>query len=221
MKKIILICLLGGLAIKASTQDVVTQNQISEGWQPNIALKFAPLSLMDYTPSLQGGVEVKLANSIGFQTEFGYISTLGKVEHWLHSETIELKGIRWRNELRFYLNPQSGGGFYVGPELFYKRVDQIWDETVYRYDWYYSEIVELKQTKTVFGSHVKLGRQMEVYNTRILFDLYGGFGMRYLNIDSNEPVDDSYYYSYDWFERVDGSYILPSLSLGFKIGYNF
>lgn len=205
---------------KGFSQDAF-ENQDAINYNPEIAIKFAPLCLMDYTPSLQGGLELKLADNIGFQTEIGYITTFGKVEHWLRSDPVELQGIRFRNEIRFYLSQEPGGGFYLGPEIFYKRVDEIWEESVYRYDWLYSEIVEVKETKTVFGSHIKLGKQFEIYNTNLLFDIYGGFGMRYLNIDSDEPTDESYYYSYDWFERVNGSYILPSLALGFKLGYRF
>ncbi len=187
-----------------------------------VIVKFAPLCLFEPTPSAEGAIEYSIHPKLSLQHQFGYITTLGYVEHWAYSEPIEMEGIRIRNELRLYTgNKKNGKGVYIAPEILYKRYKSIKEETVGRYNWSYYQIIQETKIKTIYAGHFKAGYQTIIDDLGLVIDVYGGAGMRYLKVETQEFNDNTYDYETNWFERVDGNYLLPSLVLGLKIGVIF
>lgn len=188
-----------------------------------VIVKLAPLCFFEPTPSAEGAVEYSILPKLSLQHQFGYITTLGYVEHWAYySEPVKMNGIRIRNELRLYTgDKENGQGVYIAPELLYKKYNIIKEETVGRYNWSYYQIIKETKTKTIYAGHFKAGYQRIIDDLGLVIDVYGGAGMRYLKVETQEYNDETYDYETNWFERVDGNYLLPSLVLGLKIGFVF
>lgn len=187
-----------------------------------VIVKLAPLCFFEPTPSAEGAIEYSVYPKLSLQHQFGYITTLGYVEHWAYSEPVEMDGIRIRNELRLYTGDKNKGkGVYIAPEILFKRYKVIKEETVGRYNWSYYQIIQETKIKTIYAGHFKAGYQTILDDLGLVIDVYGGAGMRYLKVETQEFNDDTYDYETNWFERVDGSYLLPSLVLGLKIGVVF
>lgn len=187
-----------------------------------VNLKFSPLSLLDPLSSVQFALEYQIAEKNSLQHEVGYITQM------LYNEELgykESSGIRLRNELRIYLGRKglSLNGFYLAPELLfihfrYERNAIFGQECSDPYTCQYYQYKDYTIQKQVYGFHQKVGFQS--ISNRFVADLYTGIGYRHVrvrNIDTppfNEVGGD-----FIGIRKTEGTYGLPSLSFGFKLGY--
>lgn len=188
-------------------------------------IKFSHLSLIDPLQSIQFALEHQLGGQTSLQHELGYIFNYENYDIFSSSSYTQTRGIRLRNELRFYLdrNAQGPEGFYFAPEILYNFVRFNKRASVGRDcngDWncQYYQYMDYRAQKQVFALHTKIGYQELIFN-RLIFDIYGGLGGRHVkevNIHPPKGLQPN-----DRFHFNGEKYISnwPSVSLGFKLGY--
>ena len=231
MKQWILIgaaCLYTQLLVAQAIED-----DFSKAYRAAIALKIAPLSLVDIDPTMQGGLEVFSKNgSHGWHTELGYAPTSYYSAFWGSSSTRTQETWRIRTEWRTYsrgFSARSGSYPYQAFELLFKHVEQPREREIGRqctdFNCNYFERISFNRSKTVLGLSIKWGKQ-RVFENGFLLDWYVGVGLRYVGIrESNVPADERSWllndgYHFD-FERKVGDFAAPQVNLGLKIGYLF
>ena len=182
-------------------------------------LKFSPLSLMDPVSSIQFALEHQIGRRQSLQHEVGYITDI------MHDEK-NRKGIRLRNEYRYYLEPdESGyGGLYLGPEILFIYYNYFQSGTFGRScdnpeGCQYFQRMEIKTNKQVWAITPKVGYQFVV--ERFVLDLYAGLGYRYVRVKQEGDPGNEIDQRYDFFNvnKQEGSYNLPNVSMGMKFGF--
>lgn len=187
-------------------------------------IKFSHLSLLDPLQSIQFALEHQLGGKFSLQHELGYIFNYENYDIFSFSSYTQSRGIRLRNELRFYLDRDAQGpeGFYFAPELLYNFVRFNKRASVGRdcngADCQYFEYMYYRAQKQVFALHLKVGYQELIFN-RLAFDIYGGLGGRHVKEVNIHPpkglqANDRFHYN---GEKYISNW--PSVSLGFKLGY--
>lgn len=218
MKKLLLFLFLCPLFLQA--QDSASLGKPSRF----VILKASPLSLIDPVPSLQLAVEYQPGSKgVSLQHEAGYITNLVVWENELKN----LRGLRLRNEIRFYLQPRGKTleGLYIAPEFLYIKYRHEKTGTICHgsdgesFNCDYWEKADYLVEKQVFAFHPKLGFQ-SIYKG-LTVDLYAGPGFRHvrvkeIGVPENGIVEEDYYFN---FKKRPGRHNVPGLSLGFKIGY--
>jgi hypothetical protein len=186
-------------------------------------LKFSHFSLLDPISSIQFAVEHKVGNRVSLQHEAGVIMPL---LHRLNNFN-DQRGIRLRNELRFYVNPLGNQlrGLYLAPEGLYlhqrgQKIGEfgkdcgegIWDCASYQRE-------EYTRLRNVYAFHLKLG--IQEFRQRGVLDVYWGIGFRHTRVrDINRSENDAFEMrGWNLFNTDPGNYNLPGISLGFKLGY--
>jgi len=179
-------------------------------------IKFAPYSLADIDGTVQGAVEYVINPSFSIQQELGY----GRFAFWAvdNQPRIPRTVFRARTELRWYLSryEQNPEGFYLALEAFYKYVSMARDEEVNMGS--YFQKLEYQRIKNVVGGHFKVGWQVRL-SDRWLIDLYTGVGVRAIYIDTPGRPASIWSTRRLFGERPPGTYVLPSLAMGLKVGY--
>lgn len=193
---------------------------------PKLIIKWAWLSLIDPDQTVQFGVEYALNKQWSLQQEIGYGHFL---PYSTDNEDKDREIWRFRTEGRFYFSssrPNPMEGTYVAAEIFYKRNNYLNEITVGREcengNCAFFQQKEYIRIKDVVGYHIKIGRQW-VISRRVALDIYAGLGLRSIHVktpglskEEQENINRDYvlfgYYS-------SGSYLMPSLSSGFKFGY--
>ncbi|MDQ3535737.1 MAG: DUF3575 domain-containing protein [Bacteroidota bacterium] len=214
--------------LTVNAQDLHMKSIDNLGKYPaDLIIKLAPLSLIDFKQSLQVAVEYKIKPRTTFQNEIGYINNL--LNLYTYDDYRNMKGLRTRFEIRFYQKNffDYVSGFYIAPEIFYvytnyQRIGELGRGCLAgRCD--YFERKKFTVHKDVFGYHFKVGYQ-RIANDRILFDFYGGAGLRHVFIHSPDTETEQDFFN----EQSDldplrpynnGTFLRPSFSLGMKIGY--
>lgn len=190
---------------------------------PTLIAKFSPYSLIDLLSSVQFALEHQLGTqAVSLQHELGYVRN---ILYW-EDDFKNVQGLRLRNELRFYLQPQGINlqGPYFAPEFLFihfrykKTADfgQGCEGSSFGCNYY--KTMDYAVQQQVYAFHLKFGHQS--FYKRWTYDFYTGAGYRYVqvrNIDKPpHEVGDSWFFN---LRKRAGVYNLPSLSLGFKIGY--
>ncbi|WP_017731527.1 DUF3575 domain-containing protein [Nafulsella turpanensis] len=187
---------------------------------PSPILKFSPFSLMDPLTSIQFALEHPLNSRISLQHELGYI-----IPSAYESENKNDRGWRIRNEIRFYFNPAGypEGGGYLAPEFLFihsrfERNEMFGRDCSGDFNCAYYQYMDYTMQKQVYALHLKIGYQFVI--ERFAIDLYSGLGYRHVKVKSfNKPPNGPEYWDLFYFQKDDGFYDLPSMSLGMKIGY--
>ena len=190
----------------------------SSVYEKKVLIKWNPTSLIGYS-AIQFAGEYMYKPKKSIQLEYGFIiPTLATIRK-------ENLGHRIRFEHRNYLNKAES--FYIAPEVHAVYVNynytQLFSSTGERFedDAHYEDI---RISKTSFSTNIKLGYQYIFKDSRFLFDVYFGLGVRYtvtrfVEYPSNgiwvQPVDN-WFTDYNNEESVK---FLPNLITGFKIGY--
>ena len=203
------------------------ETEEKEKFNPSPILKFSFLSLLlDPLPSLQFAVEHKIARRHSLQHELGYVAPLLHGNSYNSSTGKNLNGIRIRNEYRYYITPdESGlGGFYCAPEILliflsYQKTGTFGQRCEEPFDCAYFERKDYEVRKQVYAFHPKIGYQW--VSRRFVIELYGGLGIRKVRIQhlDNPGFRGWNEDGYNWFDKGEGKYDLPSMSFGMKIGF--
>lgn len=184
-------------------------------------LKFSHLSLLDPHSSIQFAFEHQLGEKTSLQHELGYMTRI----LYANEDIKKTRGWRLRNEFRIYLEAEGRNleGPYFAPEFLFIHLEYDKNEPfgkgcVSPWNCNYYQYMDFTIQKRVYGVHPKLGYQL-VYRSFVL-DAYGGLGFRHVRIKNiNEPPNGMHDGDFFDFRKREGIYNLPSLSLGFKIGY--
>jgi hypothetical protein len=189
---------------------------------PATFIKFSPLALMELpNPSLQFGVEYRVGWPMYLQHEVGWIMPMRG--NTFFSEGNVPGGVKVKSELRYYLEGAQEENFlprrtYVAFEGLYRMriVERSGWETMGNGS--FSQFLELAQYRHQAGFHFKYGRVIKLApSSRVYVDSYLGLGLRryfsttrrYADQIASEPA----------FDRWSYDYVLPSLSLGFRLGF--
>jgi hypothetical protein len=205
-------------------------------------IKFAPLSLFDVTNTIQFGVEHLQQRGRGaWQVEVGYGSGTFALYPLYKNGDRQRSLETWRGRAEYRLYEKSsqrwGGpsyrrprGNYVAFEGFFKQVNnreagsvgQGCEDGSCRYYQYYQTPV---MTYNV-GGHVKVGTQFWLSSNREgghwLMDIYGGLGFRLIATERpGLPADGQQRYSqnYEVFDYQSGRSVIPSITMGLKLGF--
>ncbi len=170
-------------------------------------LKFAPLSLLDPTPTWQLGIEIPLSLQTSLQQEAGVGRKSSEAQQFANASVF-----RSRTEFRYYIrdsrwqprNYKRTGGFdqRVG------RLKAISAGLYWAGEFLYKRLEKNTRLRNSYVLHTKFGIQT-VFSRTAVFDLYGGIGWRWI-------TERSFYSSGPSDRDI---YSIPSLSLGFKIGF--
>lgn len=185
-------------------------------------LKFSPLSLVDPVSSIQFAYEWQFSERMSLQHEAGYI--METIWRNLYSN---LRGIRLRNEFRYYLQPVDSRlhGFYFGPELLFlhrrdARSAEFGMDCTDSFGCNYYRLANYTYQKQVYAFHLKIGYQ-ELFLNRFAYDIYAGFGYRQIRVKEINKPDGPIWRMWDGldFSTNPGTHHYPSMSFGFKVGY--
>ena len=219
---------------------------------PRWVVSLAPLALFDPENTVQVGAERLLGRQYSVLGEFGYgPAALNLWRSELTNNVLETWRGRaeWRiytRRIRSYRGWQPGRvgrtvtrkplGNYVAFDLFYKQSNASESGSVGRAcedgSCQYFQRFQSRVTKYVGGAHVKVGRQVLLFNadenSRLVMDLYMGLGIRrrlVKNYGLPEPEDGG---SYSFTDRngvfndvLFDAPIRMSATAGFRIGYVF
>lgn len=207
----------------ASGQDVAPLKARAENpFRPVWVVKFAPLSLTDIDPTVQGAAEYFFRSRMSVQQEIGFM----RIANWINIDEKYPRNIfRSRTEIRLYLSNRKVApwGVYLAVEGFYKHMSQQRESEISRGS--YFEIASYRYVKNVTGGHLKVGVQTDIGDgDRWLFDAYMGLGLRSIRLKAVgedvviENLPDS---PLDLLNIEDGRshYTMPSVAFGFKLGY--
>lgn len=193
-------------------------------------VKFAPLSLIDPSNTIQFGIERLVGQHQAIQAEFGYgWQGMNLWDVSQRSRYTDMKIWRGRAEWRYYWH---GGpiGSYIALEGLFKQTSAYEHGTVGKGcdagPCQYYQIYSAPIAKQVWAGHVKFGRQFPLSpNNRLMADFYGGFGVRGSRLDRSAVPDGlSFYESYgvNLFDPfTDLNRLVLSISYGIKFGYSF
>lgn len=211
--------LLGMAAFSVSVTQAQRTYQIKEMLLP----KVAPLTLFDpYTPGLSLGLEVKPIEQLGFQFEynlpFDALSFFNYNEGKLNHETQRMRG-----EIRYYPGRQfADKSYYFALEGFsVNEKYQRENSTLYRngalYNFTASDV-----ERAVRGFALKGGYQF-VVNYYLMIDVFGGLGMRQVQI-AHQPTElfpTPLLFDERWGgDQREGTFNRLHLALGVRLGWS-
>ena len=197
-------------------------------------IKFAPLSLLDPSNTIQFGIERMLGERHALQAEFGY--GWEGMSLWRNSFGERYKNAeiwRGRAEWRYYWH---GGpiGNYIAVEGLYKQLNANEKGTIgmgcdnssfSAFGCQYYQLSMAPIYKRVWAAHIKFGRQFRLshYSNRWLMDFYGGIGIRGNSVEHGiQPTGFAYYSSVGDVDLFSSqTYPFVSISYGVKVGYSF
>lgn len=219
---------------------------------PRWVVSLAPLALFDPENTVQVGVERLLGRQYSVLGEFGYgPAALNLWRSELTNNVLETWGGRaeWRiytRRIQSHSRWQPGRigrtvtrkplGNYVAFDLFYKQSNASESGSVGRAcedgSCQYFQRFQSRVVKYVGGGHVKVGRQVLLFNaddnSRLVMDLYMGLGIRrrlVRNYGLPEPEDGGSYFFTDrngvFNDILSDTSFRMSVAAGFRIGYVF
>jgi hypothetical protein len=205
---------------------------------PHWVVKFAPLALFDPDNTIQFGVERLLGGKHTIQGEFGYGWQAINMYPYRREEYENFEVWRGRVEWRRYSGRYRSFrkphyatapiGRYFAVETFFKQLTVLDNTAVGREcadgTCAFFERGTFPIYRTVWGAHVKLGRQFVLSipgKNRLLLDFFIGLGFRSVtpyrfNNSQNEDVIRSTGLAF-WNSQQEG--LRPSGTLGIKLGY--
>lgn len=185
--------------------------------------KIAPLTLFDpYTPGLSVGLEFQPIDQLGLQFEYNlpfealafFNYNEGKRDHTTR---------RMRGELRYYPGKQfSNKAHYLALEGFavtenYYRENSTLFRNGALYNFVRSDI-----ERQVRGFALKGGYQF-VVNYHLMIDVFGGLGMRQVQIthQTSELFPTPLLFDERWGgDQREGTFYRPHLALGVRLGWS-
>ncbi|WP_400193972.1 hypothetical protein [Hymenobacter sp. B81] len=234
MKSLLLLALLG-LVGAAQAQTDSTSAPARRG----LVLKTSPIDLLiPHKTTLWLSAEKQVAPRLGWQLDLGYvlrddalIDLSDVVNKEFQSTDRGALNVNLKTELRRYLSRRQPAlrGFYAAGQLFYKQVHFNSNEAP-AYDWY--EQVDILGVSSYWtparrgpesnyqiklqekGLHLKMGYQ-HIGRRGFTVDSFLGLGLRHVRESQSlgQPHPE------DSFSGKGG--VIPSLALGFKLGYAF
>lgn len=222
---------------------------------PRYVVSLAPLTLLDPENTLQFGLERLLAGRYSVLGELGYgpaslnvwrsynssfnngirETWRGRVEWRIYTRRIRSNG-RWQPGLVGRTVTRKPLGNYVALDVFYKQTNANEIGSIGRAcedgSCQYFQRFQSRVVKYVGGAHLKVGRQMILFNadgnSRFVLDMYMGIGIRRRLVKSYglpEPEDGGSYFFTDrngvFNDLLADTPLRMSVAAGLRIGYVF
>ena len=196
---------------------VAAQESSSVKWKRAITIK--PLQILNpSTPNFSAGMLFKIEQNILVEAHVGYTYKV-PFDDYLPQEKFKIQGLRTNIEAKL-LNQY---GNYFSCQFIYNRYSNEVNEYYARNGNTYQELLSTKKMINSYVCHVKAGQLVTFANNKFLFDFNFGFGFRYktVNLVSSLPEDaiEIPRQGIDFSTNALGYQILPSLTLGFTLGY--
>ncbi len=154
-------------------------------YRPVVALKWAPLSIIDYTPTIQFALEAGTFRNQSVQAEFGWVTDL-----YNRTES-GFDGFKLRTEYRFYF-PRPIKILYnafCGPQFMWKEVNATGKATVWRNNQTYQEIISVRLSNQTFSYYITSGCVFRFFGP-FWFEVAASLGLRRLEVYiANVPED--------------------------------
>jgi hypothetical protein len=215
----------------ALAQDTLARDAYAQA--SRVVLKFSPMGLLNFDPTVQFGAEVRLAQAFSAQAELGYgrfLQSRPGLETW-----------RMRGELRWYLTSRKRApsssypafplGKYFALEGFHKRLILREYTGLGREcesgTCAYWEQARVATNRNVVAAYAKLGWQFSLRSwplSRFVMDAYLGVGLRHIRVDRSFAEDVFFernmggFLVFDRF-RHTGASTYPDMVMGLKVGY--
>jgi hypothetical protein len=216
------------LFIIASTccaQDSVQFNKLI----PRTALKIAPLTMVNFYPTVELSFEQKIGRRISAQVGYGYVLNYNSN---YDPEYQNKRGYKVKLEIRYYLmsSEKYNLSYYISPGVYMNVVD--FDREAARqecYDLsctntftrYYTYVVNYREQ----GFTLKFGF-VKHFSKSVFMDINGGWSLRFINYDEpaippglNTFGNENDSFLSDFPNEEDRVGLMPML--GFRIGYRF
>ena len=201
-------------------------------------VKLAPLALIDDIglPTIQGGIEWSVSKKISWYNEFG-IKYRKALSENSDTDFVSSRGFKFKTEIRYYLLKLSrkelrrSEGFYLGVNFFYyKNAYNTGIDYYYHQDPSDNRHDDFSVHKTISGLNLLFGRQQK-WGNRLMVDFYGGPGIRFRNISTDNleyddqhdgrtvPVDFNIIDIRHDIDITGGKTVFPNLTLGVRFCY--
>jgi hypothetical protein len=189
---------------------------------PAYVVKLSPLALLELPhPSLQVAVEYRIAPHTSLQHELGWLPPFpgsGLFDNGSHSF-----GFKAKSEARYYF--EEIAHTYNRKQLQYLAFEVLYRSRIIRQEsWYrfnggsFSQWLEADQYRNQMAFHFKYGRQIAFpRNDFIFMDYYAGLGLR--RYFARQQIVTQELHGTPDNLRDSYNFILPSLTLGLKIGF--
>jgi hypothetical protein len=187
---------------------------------PEQSVKFSPLHLINFYPTLEFSFEQKIASQTTLQLEAGYV--LDYNNDW-NEEFLDKRGVKLKLEGRYYFfgRIDRRKAYYMAGEAYtniinFDRVRTTNECFDINCDHAFTRTAEYKVEYREKGFSIKAGMLKRF--GKFLFDLNSGLTLR--DIDYNKPAvvefDDDWTF---WEIPNESDRITVSPNLGFRLGY--
>jgi hypothetical protein len=199
---------------------------------PRLAVKWSPLHLIYFYPSIQIGIEHKLFQNITLQYDLGLVVDLGVRSN---DDFTNCHGFRGIGELRYYIPSPPKIPFYIAGEFYYNNI-RFDRSNVIGYDCFDGDCLYYEHiTYRVTHDHQGVGLKYGILlfpgwnrNRSFFFDLNVGVAYRSISYNNpGKPIAPNIIYFED--EGDDFLSFRPDEDnrsefrpvLGFRLGYSF
>lgn len=201
----------------------LAQDSLAIRHKPQHALKFSPLHLWGFYPTLQFAYEVSLTQRLGFQVDAGYV--LNAYSN-TNSDFQDKRGTKLKVEGRYYFEslPNSPDGFYVSIEPYLNlvnfdrtgSVNECFDGTCQNmFVRYFTSKVKYREN----GVSCKVG-YLIFFDENILLDINAGWSLRNIRYYGNEGTTSDMIEFFS-FEPNEEDRVVLTPTLGIRVGYRF
>ena len=201
----------------------------------NILLKFCPLALVDDIsfPTIQGGIEFRLARNITWYNEVGIKYRKSYIEN-TDTSFLRSSGYKLKTEIRYYFRHRSRssfeGSYFASNVFFTKDIHNTQVEYFPNGDTTKKSTDVFGVKKNVLGLNIILGHQ-KFLSRNLILDLYAGIGLRFRNVHTIDqecdpgrdyiiqPIDLNIPAHRNKIDINGGNSVAPNLSLGLRVCY--
>jgi len=224
------ICVAALLILSLLPDEVIAQSQLPDRtYIPKLAVKYSPLHMIYFYPSIQVAVEHRLYRNLTIQYDAGIVFNYN--ENNSSADYQNRRGYRLIGELRYYLPFTRKVPFYLAAEGYYHNITfhrnavlgyYSDNDKSYTYYQYIQHTVRTEQS----GGGLKFG--MLLYpawnrNSRFFFDINGGLAIRNITYTNENLPPGNYAYFYDddfnIFAPDENNHTELRPVLGIRIGY--
>lgn len=193
--------------------------------RPAHALKWSPIHLWGFYPSLQLAYEVGFAKRLSAQADAGYVV---RYDEGTSTDYMNKRGVKLKAELRYYFESLAGGmdGFYASVEPYMTSINfdrsvtlsECFDPACQHTFWRnYTYKVEYRE----MGLSAK-GGYIIYFDKNILLDVNIGWSLRSINYDQPDNVPElAPVGGFNFFAPNEEDRIILSPLFGARIGYRF
>ncbi|NBW34209.1 MAG: DUF3575 domain-containing protein [Cytophagia bacterium] len=200
---------------------IFAQDSLEIRHKPKHAIKWSPIHLLGFYPTLQLAYEASVGKKLSVQGDVGYVINY---EGGTNTEYMNKRGVKLKAELRYYFEslPGSQDGFYASIEPYITSINfdrstttsECFDPNCQNmYLKYFTYKVEYRET----GFSGK-GGYVIYFDNDILLDISIGWSWRVVNYDHPDNVRPTTS-GFNFFGPNEQDRIVFSPLVGVRVGY--